>query len=87
MPRVFLLKNCDDVDVESGANNDEEETNCRNDDDTNSGGVSDNLFSFWLFLSLRTLFLSIVDLSGEHCNLGDFLLLLSVILSTNDCEL
>ena len=87
MPRVLLLTNCDDVDLESGANNDEEETSCRNDDDTNSGGVGDNLFSFWLFLSLSTVFLSIVDLSGEHCNLDDFLLLLSVILSTNDCEL
>ena len=85
MPRVFLLTNCDDIDVESGVNSDDEETSGRNDDDTNSGGVRDNLFR--LFLSLKIMLFSIVDLSGEHCNLDDFLLLLSVILSTNDREL
>lgn len=86
MPRVFLLTNCDDIDVVSVANNDEEETCCRNDDDTNSGGKDDKLCNFCLFLSLRIMLLSMVDLSGEYCNLDDFLLLLSVILSTNDCE-
>ena len=46
MPRVFLLTNCDDVDVESAANNVDEEDGFSNGDDTNFGEDCDNLLNF-----------------------------------------
>ena len=84
MPRVFLLTNSDDVVVVNEANN---ETGCWENDDSNSDEVDDNLVNFFVFLAFNVTFFSMVDLSGEPSNNPDFLLLLSVILSTNNCKL
>ena len=56
-------------------------------DDTNSDEVDDNLVNFFLFLVFIVMFSSMVDLSGEPSSNIDFLLLLSVILSTKNCML
>ena len=82
MPRVFLLTNCDDVDVESAANNVDEEDGFSNGDDTNSGDDCDILLNFFFVSASKKTLLPIIDLSGDNSNL-DFLLLLSAILNTN----
>ena len=81
MPRVFLLTNCDEVDVKSVANNDEEEDTFKDDDDTNSD-EDVGLLNFSFVPGSKTVLVDIVDLTGEDCKF-DFLLLLSVILSSN----
>ena len=87
MSRVFLLTNCDDVDVESAANNVDEEDGFSNGDDTNSSDdSSDNLLNFFFVPASKKTLLPIIDLSGDNSNL-DFLLLLSAILNTNSIEL
>ena len=78
MPRVFLLTNCDDTDVKSVANNDDDEDTFRNDDGTNSD-EDDGLLNFSFVPYSKT----VIDLSGVDCK-SDFLLLLSVILSSNN---
>ena len=67
------------------ANN--ETADCCEDDDTNSDEVDDSLVNFFLFFVFSVVFISMVDLSGEPSNNPDFLLLLSVILSTKNCML
>ena len=67
------------------ANN--ETADCWEDDDTNSDEVDDSLVNFFLFFVFSVVFIAMVDLSGEPSNNPDFLLLLSVILSTNRCKL
>ena len=84
IPRVFLLTNDDDTDVEDVTDVNDEDDVCWK--DFLSKEYDDNLFNFFFVLTCRSALLAIVELWGEVCNL-DFLLRLSVILSTNSFEL
>ena len=80
MARVFLLTNCDEADVKSVANDDE--NSFRNDDDTNSNENNDPLKSSSVLTSTNVLD-DIADPTGGDGEF-DFLLLLGVILSTDN---
>ena len=82
MPRVLLLTNCGDVDVKIVVNNDDDEDTFRNDDGTNSD-EDDGFFILFFVPDSKTVLVRIIDLSGEDCKF-DFLLFLSIILSSNN---